>query len=79
MLLSLQIAANITIVLRPFLPKGCERLGNMLNLNIDNWDQAGKLDLLKPGDSIGEVSLLFVKVEDEVIEEQIEKLNSKIA
>ncbi|MBL4657929.1 MAG: methionine--tRNA ligase [Flavobacteriales bacterium] len=77
MLLSLQIAANIAIVLRPFLPKACERLSAMLNIDIESWDEAGKLNLLKSGDSIGDVSLLFEKVEDETIEEQIEKLNSK--
>jgi len=78
-LLSLQIAANISIVLRPFLPRASDRLSSMLNFEIDNWEQAGKLDLLKPGDSIGEVALLFEKVEDEVIDKQIEKLNMKIA
>ena len=77
MALSLQIAANIAIVLRPFLPMGCERLSTMLNLEINSWEQAGQLDLLTPGDSIGEVSLLFEKAEDDIIEEQIEKLNSK--
>jgi methionyl-tRNA synthetase len=46
----------------------------MLNIDIGNWDQAGHLDLVQPGHAIGEVALLFEKLEDEVIDQQIEKL-----
>jgi len=74
MLLALQIAANISIAMRPFLPDTCRRLSKMLNIDIENWDQAGHLDLVQPGHAIGEVALLFEKLEDEVINQQIEKL-----
>ena len=76
MLLALQIAANITIAMRPFLPDTCGKLSKMLNIDIDHWEQAGRLDLVQPGHAMGEISLLFEKLEDEVIDEQIEKLHS---
>jgi len=77
MLLSLQIAANLATVMNPFLPRTSKRLTQMLNLHVNSWDQAGELDLIDAGQKLGEVSLLFEKLEDEVIELQIEKLKLK--
>ncbi|MBL4752165.1 MAG: methionine--tRNA ligase [Flavobacteriales bacterium] len=77
MLLALQIAANISIAMNPFLPATCKKLAQMLNIELSNWEQAGTLNLIEAGQSIGEVSLLFEKLEDEVIDVQIEKLQKK--
>lgn len=75
--LALQIAASLSIVCEPFLPFTSKKLSTMLNFNSKNWSDAGSSSLLKIGHQLGEAKLLFEKVEDEVIEAQIKKLNDK--
>ncbi len=72
--ISLQITANLTIVLEPFLPFSMETLRNWINLNIKSWEDAGRDDLLPAGHRIAEPGLLFEKIEDSEIEKQINKL-----
>jgi methionyl-tRNA synthetase len=75
--LALQLAANLAIVSKPFLPFTAEKLSTMLNLKECNWAEAGSVNLLSSGDSLGEASLLFDKIEDDVIALQLQKLNDK--
>jgi len=72
--ISLQIAANLSIVVEPFLPFTAKKLRAMLNFQQLDWSKAGSSDLLIVGHSLGVVSLLFEKIEDEVIDKQIKKL-----
>jgi methionyl-tRNA synthetase len=72
--ISLQIAASLAITVEPFLPFTAEKLRGMLNFKKSNWSDAGSSDLLKDGHLLGEASLLFEKIEDEVIQAQIKKL-----
>ncbi len=73
--LSLQIAANLTVLMEPFLPFTAAKLGSMLNLNTDlRWKDATRTDLLLAGHQINTSSLLFDKVEDETIVAQVQKL-----
>jgi methionyl-tRNA synthetase len=72
--ISLQIAANLAIVLEPFLPFTTARLADYLNLKKLAWKDAGKTDLLKTGDVLKDPGLLFDKIEDEIIEKQLQKL-----
>lgn len=72
--IALQITANLTIVLEPFLPFSMEKLRGWLNLEKKVWQEAGKTDLLLPGHRIGKPGLLFEKIEDEEISRQIDKL-----
>jgi methionyl-tRNA synthetase len=72
--ISLQITANLTILLEPFLPFSMEKLRGWLNLGKKAWQEAGNQDLLLPGHKIGKPSLLFEKIEDEDIKKQIDKL-----
>ncbi len=51
-----------------------DKLRNMINLKLLQWDYAGRIDLMKPGHQINKPSLLFEKVEDSEIEKQINKL-----
>ena len=73
--ISLQICANLSIVLEPFIPFSTAKLRNYLNLENVNWDEAGKADLLKTGHKISKAKHLFSKIEDTEIDIQIEKLN----
>jgi len=72
--ISLQITANLTILLEPFIPFSMEKLRGWLNIGMGRWDDAGRTDLLKPGHVISKPGLLFEKIEDEEINRQVEKL-----
>ena len=72
--ISLQLVANLAIAFEPFLPFSSEKLRKMINMPNFEWAQLGSTDLLKAGDQLGEPELLFEKIEDEVIEKQLQKL-----
>jgi methionyl-tRNA synthetase len=71
---ALQITANLTIILEPFLPFSMEKLRGWLNFTRFKWSDAGDSDLLVPGHIINKPGLLFDKIEDEEITKQINKL-----
>lgn len=71
---ALQVAANLAILSEPFLPRTAAKLSDMLNLNHEGWDAAGKDVLLFDNQDVQKASLLFEKIDDETIEKQIQKL-----
>lgn len=72
--ISLQITANLALAFAPFLPMSSDKLSAMLQLSLPRWEDLGRSDLLPVGHQLGEASLLFEKIEDEVIEKQVQKL-----
>lgn len=72
--LALQIAANLSIAFEPFLPFSSERLRGMLRLPACDWNTLGSIDHLPEGHELGEVSLLFEKIEDSTIQAQLDRL-----
>ncbi len=72
--IALQITANLAIVFEPFLPFSMEKLNKMLNVEPLGWERLGSTDLLPAGHQLGKAELLFEKVDDSVIEAQIQKL-----
>jgi methionyl-tRNA synthetase len=75
--ISLQLVANLSIAFEPFLPFSSEKLRQMLNMSDFDWNQLGSTDLIKAGHQLAEPSLLFEKIEDSVIDAQIQKLQEK--
>ena len=71
---ALQIAAALAPVLEPFLPESAQKLATMLNLELGNWASAGRPDALGAGHQLREAELLFAKIEDAVVETQVQKL-----
>ncbi len=71
---SLQIAAALAPLLQPFLPESAQKLATMLNLEIGSWATAGRPDALAAGQLLREAALLFGKIEDAVVETQVQKL-----
>jgi methionyl-tRNA synthetase len=71
---SLQIAASLAPLLEPFLPESAQKLATMLNLELGNWASAGRSDTLSIGYQLQEPALLFAKIEDAVVETQVQKL-----
>jgi methionyl-tRNA synthetase len=74
MYISLQITANLAILLEPFLPFSMDRLRGWLSITGLHWDAAGRSDLLPPGHTVTSGELLFSKIEDAEIEKQVKKL-----
>ena len=73
--IALQIAANLAVAFEPFLPFSSQKLKTMLQLDASiGWDDLGRIDLLPEGQALGEVSLLFEKIEDAAIQAQLDKL-----
>ena len=72
--ISLQICACLSVLCEPFLPFTAAKLQRMLNINIHDWNEGGRTDLLKAGDKINAPEYLFEKIEDEVIAAQLKKL-----
>ena len=72
--ISLQLVANLAIAFEPFLPFSSEKLRRLINMPDFDWSQLGSTDLLKAGHQLAEPELLFEKLEDNVIEKQLQKL-----
>ena len=72
--ISLQITANLAIVFEPFMPHVALKLAEMMGITLPKWDDAGNNDLVTTGHQLNEPSILFAKIEDEQIQEQIGKL-----
>ncbi len=72
--IALQITANITVAIEPFMPFSADKILKMLNLERLSWDGLGSMSLVASGHVIGEPALLFEKIEDDVIEAQLKKL-----
>lgn len=76
MFCSLQVAAALAYLCEPFLPFTAEKIKRGLNLEHKNWNEIFDNYLIPVGHKIGEIPLLFSKIEDEVIELQIQKLEN---
>src|SRR5574344_715990 len=74
--ISLQLVANLEIAFEPFLPFSSKRLRAMLNIQKTEWSELGSTELLEAGHQLGTPELLFEKIEDEVIQKQLDKLEA---
>ncbi|KAA3141794.1 methionine--tRNA ligase [Alistipes indistinctus] len=71
---ALQITANIAVAIEPFMPFTAEKVLKLLQIGKPGWDELGSTALLEAGHVIGTPELLFEKIEDSVVEAQLEKL-----
>ncbi len=71
----LQLVANLAIAFEPFLPFSSEKLRKLIKLSEAKWEQLGNTNILNEGWELAEPELLFEKIEDEVIEAQLKKLD----
>lgn len=72
--ISLQLVANLAIAFEPFLPFSSEKLRRLIKMDTCDWSLLGNHDLLKAGHQLAEPELLFEKIEDATIEQQLQKL-----
>ena len=71
---ALQLTANLSIAFEPFLPFSSSRLRKMLNLEGCDWEQLGSTEILTAGHQLAEPGLLFEKIDDDVIDAQLKRL-----
>ena len=74
--ISLQICANCAIAFEPFLPFTAQKLRYMLGEGSVEWELLGKSNILPENHALNEAQLLFDKIEDIVVEEQVNKLQA---
>ena len=74
--IALQITANTAIAIEPFMPFSAEKMLKMLAMDKFGWEQLGSMELMAAGHTIGEAQLLFEKIEDDVIQAQLDKLEA---
>lgn len=71
----LQLAASLSIVFAPFLPRKAKKIADMLGIGSLPWHKAGSSAILSPGHPINSPTILIPKIENQLIEQQMEKLN----
>ncbi len=76
--LGAQICANLAVVFEPFTPFSAARLAETFHMPQLRWDMAGRFDLIADGLVTEKAPLLFEKVEDSVVEAQVEKLRKTV-
>lgn len=74
--LCLQLCANLSILINPFLPNTSKKMLHMMKVvdKMLEWENAGKTNLLSVGYSLRAPELLFRKIEDAEVQHQVEKL-----
>jgi len=72
--IALQITANLSVVLQPFLPGTAEKLSEFLDYKTTNWENAGSSALIPAGHKTNKPTILFPKIEDEMVEKEKTKL-----
>lgn len=73
--LALQICANLSVMMKPFLPFSSIVLEQMLGKSF-GWNDIGSMLMMKEGDTLHEAQLMYDKIEDEAIDVQLKKLEA---
>lgn len=69
----LQIAADLSTLTEPFIPFSAAKLRNFLNIGPVAWNRMGD-QIIPAGHTLNEPGLLFEKIEDSQIQQQVDKL-----
>jgi methionyl-tRNA synthetase len=72
--LALQLTANLAFLMEPFLPFTAQKLQKALGVGKFYWNELGNQGLLISGQKIEQAGLLFEKIEDEIVQKQLQKL-----
>ena len=77
--ISLETCALISILSEPFIPNSAKRIRDIMDINLVNWTRLKSSNqIILPGHKIKKSNLIFRKIEDDEIENQLKKLNSNI-
>ena len=72
--ISIHITASLSVLCEPFMPFTAQKLKNMLNIKSSKWSCASDINQIPEGHQLNSPQLLFSRIEDEQIENQINKL-----
>ena len=72
----LQLCANLAVYINPFLPNTAKKMCHLMKVvdKMLEWENAGSVKLLSVGYSLRAPELLFRKIDDAEVAEQIQKL-----
>ena len=77
--ISIETCALISILSEPFIPNSAKKIRDILDINLVNWTMLkSATKIIQPGHKIKNSNLIFRKIEDDEIENQLRKLNSNI-
>ena len=77
--MSLETCALISILSEPFIPNSAKKIRDIMDINLVNWTRLKSANqIIQPGHKIKKSNLIFRKIEDDEIENQLRKLNSNI-
>lgn len=80
LLTALEVSSALSVLFEPFLPETSHKLNQMLGIARFNWnDLLHAKNLVFPGHPLGEIALMFQKIEDDTIQAQIRKLEARSA
>ena len=71
---ALQLCADLSIAMEPFMPFSAARLTAMLGIEPLGWERLGEDNLVPVGTVIAEPELLFEKIDDDAIQAQLDRL-----
>ena len=74
--IALQITAALSVASFPFIPDTSKKLQKMLNFSSESWADLLQEEVLQAGNKIGEVEILFPKIEDDLVENEVAKLQN---
>ena len=72
---AVQLVAQVSIALDPFLPFTTQKLRLALGMEEFNWNQIGNFECIPVGRKLENPGLLFEKIEDAIIQTQVDKLH----
>jgi methionyl-tRNA synthetase len=68
--IALQLTANLAGLLAPFLPKSAQQIASFLQIDHNNWNRLGNMNLLAEGHLTSKPTILFSKIEDDFVEKE---------
>ena len=78
---SIQVVKALAVLIHPFIPFTSEKVWKMLNLNgsvvEQNWNEISK-NRISEGHTLGNVEIIFTKMENDVIQKETDVLNQTI-
>ena len=77
--ISLETCALLSVLSEPFIPGSAQKIREILNIKLIPWTKlSSEKKIIEPGHTIKKSYLIFRKVEDDEIQNQLNKLNLKI-
>ena len=77
--ISLETCALLSILSEPFIPRSAQKIREILNIKLIPWTKlSSEKKIIEPGHTIKKSYLIFRKVEDDEIQNQLNKLNLNI-